>query len=81
MPPPPSRNRSLLARRRVLQSRFISCRHVLCQSCVEQTVRYFRECPMCYAPLLSEDFRVDPYQDESHARVMRLKVTPPPRDG
>ncbi|KAL1523371.1 hypothetical protein AB1Y20_018315 [Prymnesium parvum] len=58
----------------VKPSRFILCRHVLCQLCVEQTVRYFRECPICFQALTSDDFTADPYQDESHARVMEIKL-------
>ena len=54
--------------------RFIACRHVLCQACVEQTVRYFRECPLCYQCLQTDDFMFDPYRDASHERVMKLKL-------
>ena len=39
-------------------------------------VRYFRECPLCYQPLTSDDFMVDPYRDDSHAQVARAPPHP-----
>ena len=31
----------------VQPTRLLACRHVMCAKCVEETVRYFRECPIC----------------------------------
>ena len=57
-------------------ARFVKCRHVLCEACVEQTVRYFRECPICFEPLTSNDFNKDPYCDPQHAKVSLEPLEP-----
>ena len=52
----------------VRPARFIDCRHVVCELCVEQTARYFRECPVCLKSTTSDDPSADPFRDDAHER-------------
>jgi len=58
-------------------ARIVSCRHVLCEVCVEKTIFYFRDCPICERAM-SDAAPID----VDHAEVMRVRLSslsqPPP---
>ena len=52
------------------------CRHVLCALCVERSILYHHECPVCSAPT------GEPPVDVEHDELMRMRlsgVSPMPR--
>ena len=51
---------------------FCECRFA--PAALPTQARYFRECPVCYKPLASDDPSLDPFMDVSHERVMKLKL-------
>ena len=50
-------------------TRMQRCRHVLCSLCVENSVLYFRECPVCAAEMAHE-----PLIDIQHDDVMQMRL-------
>ena len=50
-------------------TRLASCRHVLCALCVERSVLYHRECPVCSAPI-----DASPKTDFAHDAVMQTRM-------
>jgi len=49
-------------------TRLTRCRHVLCRLCVERSIFYHRECPVCATPC------GPPETDAEHDAVMRLRM-------
>ena len=49
-------------------TRLINCRHVLCELCVERSIVYHRECPVCAAVVGA------PEVDKEHDSVMQLRM-------
>lgn len=59
---------SLCANLLLLPRRNVRCRHVLCALCVERSILYQNECPVCAAPSGA------PPIDREHDEIMRMRL-------